>query len=111
MRVDSGHLIPRRAARLLRRRRGGIGIGTPGFDLSGVTHDDRSKSMNSSTFSCGESCPGERLHAVAEGIEAPPVESLAAAPTWSPLKTTRPQYGGAPPSGGATAFTGVLNEK
>ena len=67
--------------------------------------------MNSRTFSCGERLPGPGLHVDEDGIVCPPVVSLAAAPTWRPLKTTRPQYGGAPPSGGATAPTGVSNEK
>jgi hypothetical protein len=90
---------------------GGFWIGIPGVDVSGVTHEDRSKSMNSSTFSCGERFPGAGSQVVALGIVLPSVESFAAAPTCKPLKTTRPQYGGEPPSGGATAPTGASNEK
>jgi hypothetical protein len=46
-----------------------------------VTQAERSKSMNSRTFSCGERSPGPGEHVDDDGIEAPPVESLAAAPT------------------------------
>src|SRR5580704_13515620 len=95
--------------------------------LSGTTHDDRSKSMYSSTFSCGDrgciasqpvgggaaaTCPV--LHpTIPPGFATPVVQltpSYEAPPTCSPLKTARPQYC-PPPSLSVVAFTGVSKEK
>src|SRR5262249_3380606 len=85
------------------------GTGTPaagGWTVSGMTQDERSKSMNSSAFACGDRSavmqpPGGGELSVVAGSP----------PTCRSLKTARPQYWGGPPSGRGGAFTGVSNEK
>jgi hypothetical protein len=66
----------------------GVHDGPVGRFESEVTHEERSKSMNSSAFSCAESFTFEHpagtfLLNVSAG--------LTALPTWRSLKTTRPQ--------------------
>ena len=53
---------------------------------SSVTHDDRSKSMNSSAFSCGERSFASQP---AGGGEKSWIDGSP--PTWRSLKTARPQ--------------------
>src|SRR5215471_13749851 len=64
--------------------------------------EDTSKSMNTSAFSCGVS--GATLHEA--GKLGAPVR--ASAVTWKSLKTRRPHWSPAPPSGCAAGLTGVL---
>src|ERR1700679_3752277 len=79
-----------------------------GATVSGMTQEERSKSMNSSAFSCGERSVSAQLAGgavlVVSFVEVSPA-------TWRSLNTARPQYAGAPPSALAIAFTGVSKEK
>ena len=62
--------------------------------------------MNSSAFSCGEGS------SVPQPLEGGLLSFVLGSPaTWRSLKTARPQYCGAPPSGSGFGFTGVSNEK
>src|SRR5262249_13881458 len=79
------------------------GGGGPGTTSSGMTQDDRSNSINSSAFSCGDS--STLLQLIGTGIMG---LSFEAAPTWRALNTTRPHK---TPSGARAAAVGVLNEK
>src|SRR5580704_12374055 len=71
-----------------------------------MTHDERSKSMNSRAFSCGERSV---LSQPPGGGDVSLVAGLP--PTCKSLKTARPQYAGAVAPAGVGAFTGVSNEK
>src|SRR5262245_3540379 len=75
--------------------------GTDGGLSSGITHDDRSKSMNSSAFSCGVSVVVVQPLGNGDLPESNPIP----ADTCRSLITTRPHC-----CSGA-ASTGVLNEK
>src|SRR5271155_3291470 len=77
-----------------------------------MTHDERSKSMNSRAFSCGERSP---LSQPPGGGEPPMLFSVSVfsglPETCRSLKTARPQYAGDVAPAGVGAFTGVSNEK
>src|SRR4051812_49175611 len=60
------------------------GVGGLGGAVSGCTHDARSKSMNSSTFSCG--VRGLSLHSAGKTT----FWVVAASLTWKSLNSTRP---------------------
>jgi hypothetical protein len=67
-----------------------------GVQTGGLTHEVRSKSMNSRSFSCGVIEPGVvPLHAV--GNVSPVLGSFEASSTWKSLKTPRPHA--VPPTG------------
>src|SRR5580700_6584480 len=71
-----------------------------GVHEGGVTHDVRSNSMNSRSFSCGVSAPA--VHSAGKIL---PVDLLLdASSTWKSLKTTRPHVPALPP-----AVKGVSN--
>jgi len=72
-----------------------------GATVSGMTHEDRSNSMNSSAFSCGDSGPVSQPPG---GGELSLVDGSPA--TCKSLNTARPQYW--PGVGGVT---GVSKEK
>src|ERR1700683_742734 len=71
-----------------------------------MTHDERSKSINSRAFSCGDRSV----------LSQPPgggeVSFVVGSPaTCRSLNTARPQYAGEVAPAGVGAFTGVSNEK
>jgi hypothetical protein len=60
----------------------------------GLTHDVRSNSMNSRSFSCGVIAPA--VHSL--GKVLPLAWLFEASSTWKSLKTTRPQVPALPPA-------------
>jgi hypothetical protein len=66
----------------------------------GLTHDVRSKSMNSRSFSCGVIAPA--VHSAGKILFF--AWLFEASSTWKSLKTTRPQFPALPP-----AVKGVSN--
>ena len=63
--------------------------------------------MNSSAFSWGES--GRDAQPLGGGLVS--WAEFGSLSRWMSLKTARPQYCGAPPSEGASAFTGVSKDR
>src|SRR5512132_2119855 len=71
---------------------------------SRCTHEERSKIMNTSAFSCAEK-PPSRMQVWGKVML---LLRMAEVATWKSLKTTRPHWTPASPSGSGGGFSGML---